>query len=35
MKERYRAMSSAAQEVAPYACGKDCLNNEYKKKEKK
>ncbi|MCL2725066.1 MAG: sulfatase [Polyangiaceae bacterium] len=33
MAKRYRAMSKAVQQVAPYACGEDCLNGAYAKKK--
>ncbi len=33
MKSRYDAMSKTVKEVAPYACGADCLNSAYQKKQ--
>jgi len=33
MRERFRAASKAVKEVAPYACGADCLNSGYLKKK--
>ncbi len=33
MKERYAAATRSLREVAPYACGVDCLNGAYRKKE--
>jgi choline-sulfatase len=35
MRERLRAASRAVKEVAPYACGADCLNSAYLKKKPK
>jgi choline-sulfatase len=33
MKSRYDAVTKTIKEVAPYACGADCLNNAYMKKQ--
>jgi len=33
MAKRYRAFSKTVHEVAPYACGEDCLNGAYMKKK--
>jgi choline-sulfatase len=33
MKRRYGALARSIKEVVPYACGADCLNNAYRRKE--
>ena len=33
MKERYADRAKTIKEVAPYACGADCLNSAYRKKQ--
>lgn len=33
MKGRYDALSRGIKEVAPFACGADCLNGAYRKKQ--
>jgi arylsulfatase A-like enzyme len=33
MKRRYGALASSIKEVVPYACGADCLNSAYRRKE--